>query len=217
MVATTYDDLPRRTRRRLLRRAVARPAVTTAGLTLLYYRLPLGAEWGGQTLAGFLIGLVVLVALIVWQARAIATARYPRMRAVEGLATTVGFFVYLFASAYFLAAQSQPATFSEDLTRTDALYLAVTIFTSVGFGDIVARSEGARVMVMVQMLGSLAFLGVGARVLLTAVQEGVRNAQNPGAASARSGTGSLAPDEAGGADPGIASSARPYDGPEEER
>ena len=68
--------------------------------------------------------------------------------------------------------------YSEPLSRTDALYFAVTIFTSVGFGDIVARSQPARVIVMIQMLGSLAFLGVGARVLVTAVQSSLNKARD---------------------------------------
>jgi hypothetical protein len=56
----------------------------------------------------------------------------------------------------------------------------VTVFTSVGFGDIVAVTEGARVMVIVQMLGSLALLGAGARVLLSAVQAGLRHTRDSG-------------------------------------
>jgi hypothetical protein len=170
MAAPRYEDLPRRTRRRLLAMALLRPAVVAGGLGLIYYRLPLASAWGGRTVFGFFLGLVALVVLVAWQARAITHAPYPRLRGVEALATAVAYFLILFASTYFLAARSQVNAFSEPLSRTDALYFAVTIFTSVGFGDIVARSQPARVIVMIQMLGSLAFLGVGARVLVTAVQ-----------------------------------------------
>lgn len=170
MAAPRYEDLPRRTRRRLLVMALLRPVVVAGGLGLIYYRLPLAAAWGGRTVLGFLLGLIALVILVAWQARAISHAPYPRLRGIEALATAVAYFLILFASTYFLAARSQPSAFSEPLTRTDALYFTVTVFTSVGFGDIVARSQPARVMVMIQMLGSLAFLGVGARVLVTAVQ-----------------------------------------------
>jgi preprotein translocase subunit YajC len=178
MVASTYGSLPRRARRRLVARALVRPAVTAGGLGLLYYRLPLGAARNAHTLVGFVLGLAALVVLIAWQARAITKAPYPRVRAIEALATTVAFFLFLFAAAYFLIARSQPDAFSEALSRTDALYLAVTILTSVGFGDIVARTDGTRVLVMVQMLGSLALLGAGARVLLAAVQTGLRKSRD---------------------------------------
>ncbi len=178
MAGPRYEDLPRRTRRRLLVMALLRPAVVAGGLALIYYRLPLAAAWGGRTVLGFLLGLVALVILVAWQARAISNAPYPRLRGIEALATAVAYFLILFSSTYFLAARSAPGSFSEPLTRTDALYFTVTVFTSVGFGDITARSQPARVIVMIQMLGSLAFLGVGARVLVTAVQSSLNKARD---------------------------------------
>jgi len=45
-------------------------------------------------------------------------------------------------------------------------------FTTVGFGDITAKSEAARVVLIVQMLADLVLLGAGVRVLLGAVQRG---------------------------------------------
>ena len=64
------------------------------------------------------------------------------------------------------------ANFTQPLTRTDALYFSVTVFSTVGFGDITAKSETARVVLIVQMLADLALLGAGARVLLGAVRRG---------------------------------------------
>jgi hypothetical protein len=161
-------------------RAIVRAAVTAGGVGILYYNLPLGAQWSRGTVVGFAVGLAAVVALIAWQARAIVTAAYPRVRAIEALATSLAYFLFLFATAYFLVAKGQPDSFSEPLSRTSALYLTVTVFTSVGFGDIVPRSDGTRVLVMIQMLGSLAFLGAGARVLLTAVQHGLRKSSGQG-------------------------------------
>lgn len=48
----------------------------------------------------------------------------------------------------------------------------MTVFSTVGFGDITAKSETARVVLIVQMLADLGLLGVGARVLLGAVRRG---------------------------------------------
>ncbi|WP_432936983.1 potassium channel family protein [Kribbella sp. CA-253562] len=174
MVAPANQELPRRVRRRLMVTVLVRAAVTAGGLGILYYNLPLGAPWSGRTAAAFAVGCAAVIVLIAWQARAIATADHPRVRAVEALATTLAYFLFLFAAAYFLIANSRPESFSEPLSRTGALYLTVTVFTSVGFGDIVPRTDGTRTVVMVQMLGSLALLGAGARVLLSAVQRGLR-------------------------------------------
>jgi hypothetical protein len=68
--------------------------------------------------------------------------------------------------------RASAANFTQPLTRTDALYFSVTVFTTVGFGDIAAKSETARVALIVQMLADLALLGAGARVLLGAVRRG---------------------------------------------
>jgi voltage-gated potassium channel len=64
------------------------------------------------------------------------------------------------------------ANFTQPLTKTDALYFTVTVFSTVGFGDITPRSEPARIVLIVQMLGDLAVLGAGVRVLLEAVRRG---------------------------------------------
>ena len=80
--------------------------------------------------------------------------------------------VVLFASTYFLMERASAASFTQPLTRTDALYFTVTVFSTVGFGDITAKSETARVVLIVQMLADLVLLGAGIRVLLGAVQRG---------------------------------------------
>ena len=56
------------------------------------------------------------------------------------------------------------------MTRTDALYFTVTIFATVGFGDITAVTQTARVVTMVQMLLDLIVLGLLIRLVLSAVQ-----------------------------------------------
>ena len=46
----------------------------------------------------------------------------------------------------------------------------MTTFTTVGFGDVVAKSHPARIAVIVQMLVDLVLIGVVARVLLGTIQ-----------------------------------------------
>ena len=82
------------------------------------------------------------------------------------------FYLLVFASTYFVMQRASAASFTQPLTRTDALYFAVTVFSTVGFGDITPKSEAARVVLIVQMLGDLALLGAGVRVLLGAVRRG---------------------------------------------
>ena len=64
--------------------------------------------------------------------------------------------------------------FSEPLSRTDSLYFTITVFSTVGFGDIVPRTDGARVVTMVQMLGDLVFVGLVLQVMIGAAKLGLR-------------------------------------------
>lgn len=163
------SDLPPAKRRRLVGLGLLRSFATTVALVALYYLLPLDhIKSVPLTLAG---GLLILVAVTVFQIRAIIGARYPALRAVEALAATVPLFLLLFASAYFAMARISPANFSaHSLTRTDALYFTVTTFSTVGFGDITAVSQSARLVVTAQMLLDLLVLGLGIRVFVGAVQ-----------------------------------------------
>ena len=119
------------------------------------------------------------------QVRAIAGSRYPGLRAAEALGLIIPLYLLLFASTCFLMERASAANFTQPLTRTDALYFSVTVFTRVGFGDIAAKSETARVVLIVQMLADLALLGAGARVLLGAVRRGQQ--RSSGTATRRPG------------------------------
>jgi voltage-gated potassium channel len=170
MTGEQYRDLPPAKRRRLIAGAVLRVVLIAAVLVVLYYVLPLDRPWDSATAVRLVIGLVVFAGVMVWGVRIIAGSRYPGVRAAEALALVLPFFLLLFASTYFVLERASAANFTQPLTRTDALYFTVTVFTTVGFGDITAKSETARVVVIVQMLADLAVLGAGVRVLLGAVQ-----------------------------------------------
>jgi voltage-gated potassium channel len=162
-------------RRRLVVLGLLRALATALVLVGLYYLLPLDHVRNVPlTLA---VGLVILLVVIAWQLRAIVRARQPVLRAIVALATTVPLFVLLFASVYFVMAQASPANFSpHQLTRTDALYFTVTVFSTVGFGDITPASQGARLVVTAQMILDLLVLGLGIRAFVGAVQLGRRQA-----------------------------------------
>jgi voltage-gated potassium channel len=180
MTNVPYQELPAAKRRRLTFRAVLRGLLTTTVLVVLYYVLPLDQPWNGGTAVRVLIGLLVFVGITGWQVRTIAGSRYPGVRAFEALGLIVPFYLLLFASTYFVMERAAAASFTQPLTRTDALYFSVTVFSTVGFGDITPKSEAARIVLIVQMLGDLALLGAGARVLLGAVRRGQQRRSDTG-------------------------------------
>ena len=175
-----FQALPAAKRRRLIFGAVLRSVLAAVVLVVLYYVLPLDRRWDSDTAIRLLVGIVVFAGVMVWQVRAIAGSRYPGLRAAETLGLILPLFLVLFASTYFVMERASAGSFTEPLTRTDALYFTVTVFSTVGFGDITAKSETARVVLIVQMLADLAFLGAGIRVLLGAVQRGRAQSSDTG-------------------------------------
>jgi voltage-gated potassium channel len=157
--------------------ALLRALASSAVLVTVYYLLPLdhSSRWFAITM--LVIGLVLLTGLIIVQVRSIAASPYPRLRAVEALGTSVPLFLLLFASAYVVTAAIAAGSFSQPMTRTNALYFTVTVFATVGFGDITAKTEAARLLVTGQMILDLIILGIGAKVIVGAI--GLRRQQRP--------------------------------------
>ena len=167
-------DAAREARRRSRRVVVTllRALGSTVALVAIYYLLPLDRTSIGVAVGMLVFGLLALVGLVAFQVRSIIKAKYPALRAVGALATSVPLFLLLFAGTYFVMGGISEANFNEPLTRTDALYFTVTVFATVGFGDIVATTQGARVVVMGQMVAGIVTIGLGARVVVDAVKRG---------------------------------------------
>jgi len=126
----------------------------------------------------------VLIGLVAFQVRSIIASPFPGLRAVEALATSVPLFLLLFAATYVVMTTISASNFSQPLTRTDALYFTVTVFATVGFGDITARTEAARLVVTGQMITDLIIIGLGLRIIVGAVKRG-RQRRPTGAGAAR--------------------------------
>jgi hypothetical protein len=155
------QELPPAPPRRLIFRAVLRGLLITTVLVVLYYLLPLDRPLDTGTAVRLLIGLLVFAGVTVWQVRGITGSRYPGLRAAEALGLIIPLYLLLFASTYFLMERASAANFTQPLTRT-------------------AKSETARVVLIVQMLADLALLGAGARVLLGAVHRGQQRRSDTG-------------------------------------
>ena len=173
MTTAPLHALPAAKRRRLIIIGLLRASAVTAALIVAYYLLPLDHLAGVPLGVSLAAGLLALTAMTAYQVRAIIRARYPGIRAIEALAATAPLFLLLFAATYVLMARADPSNFNvHPLTRTDLLYFTVTVFATVGFGDITATSQAGRLIVTGQMILDLIVLGLGIRVFLGAVQRG---------------------------------------------
>jgi hypothetical protein len=146
--------------------SLARVVLGTVVLFGAFALAPL--DFRGRDVIGVRLAASVVLPILVLGLQILAVARspYPRLRAVEAVAISFPLLVCLFASTYYAMGRAYPASFNETLTRTDALYFTVTVFATVGFGDVVGTSQAARIGVTVQMLADLLLIGVIARVLL---------------------------------------------------
>lgn len=149
-----------------------RAAGSTTALVAIYYLLPLDRSSTAVAVTMLIIGLAILIGLVAFQVRSIIGSPFPLLRGVEALATSIPLFLLLFAATYVVLVTISAGNFSQPLSRTDALYFTVTVFATVGFGDITAKTEVARLVVTGQMVADLITLGLGVRVLVSAVQRG---------------------------------------------
>lgn len=166
-------------------------------LLAVYYRAPLDRRIDVQVLLGLGLGLVGLAGALTWQVRSILRSDAPRLRAAETAAVGLSTLLLLYASAYGVLSLQDPLSFTQRLGHTDALYFAMTVFTTVGFGDIAPASQPARVLTMTQMVVGLLAVGVVARLLLGAVRVAVDRRAADGATSrapVRSGGEAVADD-----------------------
>ena len=162
-----------------------RVAATIVVVGTLCYVVPLDRGVDAATVVEIGIGWAVVAVIIGWQVHRVTRSNYPGLRAAEALAFTIPLYLLLFASTYFLMARAATTNFTEPLTRTDALYFSVTVFTTVGFGDISAKSQAARLIVTLQMLADLLLLGLVIRLVL---ERGQAQPRATGRATCRRGT-----------------------------
>jgi voltage-gated potassium channel len=178
-----YDELTPAARKRMVVASALRAGASVTVLVLVYYKIPLDRPVDAATWIGFGLGMVAFAAVLAWQVRAILFSDVPRLRAIEAVASGLPILLLLFASTYLRISQDAPDSFTEALGRTDALYFTVTVFSTVGFGDIAPRSELARFLTMIQMITGLVVVGLVAKILLGAVQTAVRRRESEGQAT----------------------------------
>jgi hypothetical protein len=171
---TSFEDLDRVQQRRLALRSAIRILGSTVVLVLLYALLPAASGSSAKTLIELTIGLAVFLGVLAWQVLSILDAEHPEVRAVETLALAVPLLIILFAFTYLSLAHAHASNFSEPLDHVGAVYFTVTVISTVGFGDIVAKTDVARIIVIVQILLDLGLLVGIARTVVIAARMGVR-------------------------------------------
>ena len=141
----------------------------------IYYVVPIGPLSSSKVLVRLTIGIVVFLAVVTREVRAILRSDRPVSRAWLSIGIIVPLFLVIFASIYVAMALANPAAFGGELSRTEALYFTVTVLSTVGFGDIAPKTDAARVITMIQMLLDLVLVAALAKLIVGAASH--RSAQ----------------------------------------
>ncbi len=167
------EDQERRQRRREAVRILVRTTLWATVLVAAYYVIPLERPLDAG-IAVLAVGLLLIAVVLFVQVRAIVSSPFPRLRAIGALGVGVPLLLVVFASVYYLMAYAQPGSFDQPLDKTASLYFTITVFATVGFGDIVPVSGAARIVTSVHMLVDLFVFGVIAKLIFGAVQLGLQ-------------------------------------------
>jgi voltage-gated potassium channel len=163
-------DLDKGLRRRAIFRSLTTIAIAWALLFTAFYVLPFNHFSGAREILRLGAVIALVAAVSVWQIRRIVTAELPELRAVEALGIVIAVFLVGFSVIYLSMSHNAPATFTQKLDHTRALYFTITVFSTVGFGDITPRTDPARLVVAGQMLLDLAIIGAVVRLIINAAR-----------------------------------------------
>jgi voltage-gated potassium channel len=166
-------DLDPVQRRRALGRSGVIIVVAVALILGAFYALPFDHFSSERSVLRLSAVVALIAAVFIWQIRRIAVAELPELRAVEALGIIIGVFLVGFSIVYLSMSNANAHSFNafnHPLDHTQALYFTISVFSTVGFGDITAKTDSARLVVSAQMLLDLAIIGIVVRMILTAAR-----------------------------------------------
>jgi voltage-gated potassium channel len=158
-----------------LRRRARRAILALTSILLVYYAVPVGEAPSAVGIAfsvvGLLVGMAVLVRLTIRQVRRLAGARSDDEGIrIESLIFLIYIVVPMFAFGYLVLETADPGQFDGLKTKTDALYFTVSTLATVGFGDVHATDQLARILVTLQIAFDLVFVGAMVSLLTGVVR-----------------------------------------------
>ena len=150
---------------------ILRVAALFVIIGILYALTPLESNARSYGVVAALVVLSILYGIyFFFQLRGVRNARHPGVRASEAIVSSAFLFLAMFGLLYTRLSVNDQSAFTEQLDPFSGLYFAVTVFATVGFGDIAPNTVPARSVVMLQMALGLVFLGVIVRVFASAAK-----------------------------------------------
>jgi len=171
MAMAAWDKI----QRRHVVAGVLRALGTSLVVLTVYFTIPIDENPHRRIAVRLIAGLAIFTALLAYEVRAILKSATPVLRAANALALVIPIFLVVFAWTYLTMGLSAPESFNEPLDRATALYFTVTTFATVGFGDIHATTDTARIVVTIQMVSDLIVIAVVVRIIMEAARGAFRS------------------------------------------
>ena len=166
--------------RRELLSAGLRAALSAGVLLAVYFLMPISIRHGGHslirdvgTMTRLGVAIAVFISVLLFEIRGITRAKHPMLRAGVAMSVVIPLFLVFFAWTYLNMSASDAVDFGGHMSRMTALYFTVTIFSTVGFGDITPKTDLARLVTTVQMIADLIVIAVVVRLILGAASRSV--------------------------------------------
>jgi voltage-gated potassium channel len=173
VAAMRLADLDPVARRRAVMVCAATVILSWVFIFGAYFALPIGRESGLRAFVRLGTDIALVGAVMFWQLRRISQALLPELRSIEGLGVIIAVFLVAFSSTYLAMSHEAATTFTMRLDHIRALYFTISIFSTVGFGDITPRTDVARLVVSAQMLLDLVLIGAVVRIIFSAARNRV--------------------------------------------
>jgi voltage-gated potassium channel len=163
-------------------------------IVVLYFTVPVEFDLGASAAVQVVVSLVALALLAGAVLSEVRRQLVDGERRVDGLVLALMISVLGFALAFYVMAQRSPDQIVGLETRVDALYFTMTTLLTVGYGDIHAEGQAARILVVIQMVFNVVIIAtaastINARVRTSAATHAERRraAMADGSTSGRTG------------------------------
>src|SRR3974377_1153162 len=134
-------DLDRGARRRALVLTGGTIFVAFAMLLAALYLFPFNHFSSDRSIVRLGVVIALVAAVFILQVRRISHAELPELRAVEALGIVIGVFLVRVSIIDLSLTPTNVHTFTQPLDPTRALYFTISVFSTVGFGDITPRTD----------------------------------------------------------------------------
>jgi len=162
-----------------------------------YAVVPTSDPFDTGSLARLATVVVLLAGSAVVMIRQLRLSAFDGDRNIDGLVLAVVIMTVTFALTFYLLELREPGQVAGLNTKVDALYFTASTILTIGYGDVHAAGQAARVLVLIQMVFDVVFVATAATMLTTRLRRAAS-----ARVAARGGTGLSGAGGSTGTEPG---------------